>query len=498
MKNYDCLIIGSGVIGASLARLLSYYALDVAVIDKHPDVAMEATKANSAIVHGGYAESHGTLKGRICYPGRLKLEELTIELGVPYRRLPSLVVGLEANRPELEALLVNGKMNGLTDLSIIGEEELYRREPTLAPGYELALLCEGAGTISPYELTIALADDSAQNGVEYILGKEVIGIEKQDDTFVVSTHTDEELHARFLVNASGTSAAFISSLLGIADYKIRPRSGEYLVLRRDSHPLPSHSIFGMPTPLSKGILVTRTVDGNIMLGPDALDIDEPIQDTHIHRLEEIWRQAQLLRPDLKPESFLRSFSGVRASSDRGDFIIRGGKVPGFVEAAGIESPGLTASPMIAEQLLELLKAEGLEMRPKTERLAPLPPIRRIKDKDEWQAWPEVIKATELPTDNPERIICRCEQVRLHEIETSLDRPIPCTTVDGVKRRARAGMGSCQGAYCRPRVAEIIEAQGHTNADQIRKDEDVKHSGISRVGRAELIAVLKEASSPGKP
>lgn len=495
MKIYDCLIIGAGVVGASLARLLSFYELDVAVAERHPDVAMEATKANSAIVHGGYAESHATLKGRMCYPGRVQLIELAAELSVPYHPLPSLVVGHEENRLAMDALLENGLRNGLPDIRIIEHNELYEREPTLAEGYDLALLCEGAGTISPYELTIALADDAARNGVSYLLNTAIETIHKADDHFVLTADTGE-YRAKYVVNAAGVSASFISSLLGITDYEIRPRSGEYLVLRRDSHVLPSHSIFRMPSPASKGILVTRTPDGNIMLGPDAVNIDEPDRDTHLHRLEEIWKQALLIRPDLKPQNFIRSFSGVRAASSLGDFVIRGGKVPGFVEAAGIESPGLTASPVIAGMLLDLLKEEGMETIPKTQRTPALPPIRRIKSKDEWLKQADVKAAVELDEDDPDRIVCRCEQVRLKEIREALDRPIPSTTVDGIKRRTRAGMGFCQGSFCRSRVVRVLEKESGAETSQIREAEDAVHSGISRVGRAELIKALTRINPPG--
>ena len=321
---YDCIIIGAGVTGAMIARDLSFYDLNVLLIDKHPDLAMEATKANSAIVHGGYAEAHETLKGRMSYPGRIKLQALADELHVPYRSLPTLVVGHRSDREQLEKLLHNGQRNGLTDLRVIEEDEIYEREPNLAPGFELALLCEGAGTISPYELTIALVEDAMRHGLSLHLGEEVLAIEREEEHFTLKTSLGRTLQTHYLVNAAGTAADRIAGMLGIDDYTIRPRSGEYIVLRRGSHPLPNHTIFGLPGPWGKGIVVTHTVDGNIMLGPDAEQQDEPYSGTHIERLKKVWAQAKQIRPDLKPESFIRSFAGVRASSDRGDFIIRGG------------------------------------------------------------------------------------------------------------------------------------------------------------------------------
>lgn len=482
MQKYDVAIIGAGIVGTAAARWLSRYDLDVALLDKGNDVSMGATKANSAIVHGGYAESGSTLRGRLCYLGRLQFKKLDQELNFGFRESGSLVVTAEDDPAPLERLLEQGQLNGLDDLEIISQERLREMEPALNPDLKWALYCRGAGVCSPYEMAIALAENAIANGINLFLEHEVIGIRTEQSGFIIET-TKGEIWSRFVINAAGVYADHIARMVGIDDFEILPRSGQYLLFVRGSGKPINSVIFQLPTDKGKGVLLTSTYYGNLLIGPDASD-DSSKDDTStdVQRIAAIYRQCRELYDKLDPRQFIRSFTGIRARSSTNDFIIEESRVPGFINVAGIQSPGLTAAPAIADMVVDILKNAGLELVEKTDFNPYRPPIIQKK---ELRPRSEIEPLLHIPS-SPEKIICRCEQVTEGEIVDALHRGIKLKTIDAVKRRTRASMGWCQGSFCRTRIAEVMERE---YGEPIDPSFDIEHSGVSRVERSELIEFL---------
>lgn len=483
---YDVAIIGAGAVGTAIARELSRYNLNVILIEKEADVSMGATKANSGIVHGGFAESHSALKGRICYQGRKAFKQLDEELNFGFRANGSLVLSFDDDVSSLEKIMQNGRENGLTDIKIIKHDEILEMEPHVNPDVKFALYCEGSGVCSPYEMAIALAENAVNNGVDLHLKSEVVSLYKNADLFLINIieHTysgdiNKSYQSRYLVNAAGLYSDKISAMLGEDYFTIRPRRGEYLIFARDTGSLANTVLFQMPSKMGKGILVTSTYHGNLMIGPDAVD-DVPRDDTgtHLDRLKKIVEEASLTTKDFDVKKVIRTFAGTRAISSNNDFIIEETNVKGFINVAGIQSPGVTSSPAIAQMVKNILQESGLKfvVNPKFN-----PERKGIIKRKNLLPFDEVKNLIDIPS-SPEKIICRCEQVTEAQIKDAMSRGIPVTTVDGVKRRTRAGMGWCQGAFCRPRVAEVMGSVLGSPVDVI---DDVAHSGVDRVGRDEL-------------
>lgn len=489
MHTYDVIVIGAGIVGTNIARELARYHLDILLLEKEYDVSMGATKANSAIVHGGYAEKHTTLKGRLCYPGRRQFRRLNEELNFGFAETGSLVVTVDDDRAPLEALLANGVQNGLDDLEIVDGQRVRELEPELSADIKWALYCRGAGVCSPYEMAIAMAENAVHNGVDLRLEHEVQRMEpnhKGTDDRGFLVHTNQgSFRGRYVVNAAGVFADHVAGMLGPPGFEIRPRSGEYLIFARDSGRAIHTVVFQLPTKLGKGVLLASTYHGNLLIGPDASD-NSPRDDTstHIERIAKIYEQTKALYDAIDPKKFLRSFTGIRARSSTDDFIIEPlAAVPEFIQVAGIQSPGLTASPVIAQRVLELLRNAGCVMR---ENSGFDPWRAPIITKKELLPFPEVKHLIDMPSA-PEKIICRCEQVRESEIVDALHRGIPVKAIDGVKRRTRASMGWCQGTFCRPRVAEVMEREyGHPVDTRF----DIEHSGVNRVMKSELLDYLQ--------
>lgn len=482
--DYDVIIIGAGIVGTSLARELTRYRTSVLVLEKEADVSMGATKANSAIVHGGYAEKYSTLKGQLCYQGRTQFRKLEEELNFGFRETGALVVTLEDKREILEMLLENGRRNGLTDLRILDGDAVRKMEPALNRGVRHALYCEGAGVCSPYGMCIAMAENAVMNGAVLELSSEVTGIVKEGEGFLVRTDR-AHYRSRFVVNAAGVHSDRVSKMAGVGGFSILPRSGEYLLFARGTGEPLNSVIFQLPTKYGKGVLLTSTYDGNLLIGPDARDEEEKEDtSTHLARVAEILRQSKVLYDGINPMQFIRSFTGIRARSSTEDFIIEETQVKGFVNAAGIQSPGLTASPAIAQMLVRILNEAGLDLVP-NERFNPY--RRPVVKHRKLKPLKEVQHLIDMPVGNPERIVCRCEQVTEGEIVDALYRGIPVSTVDGVKRRTRASMGWCQGDFCRKRIIGIMERELGIEIDP---SFDIEHSGVSRVGKSELVDYLK--------
>lgn len=480
-KHYDVVIIGAGIVGTTIARQLSRYRLNILIVEKGIDVAMGATKANSAIVHGGYAEPHTTLKGRLCYAGRQAFARLNEELNFGFKESGSLVVTADDDPAPLYRLLEQGRANGLTDLRIVSQDELREMEPQLTPDLKWGLLCEGAGVCSPYEMAIAMAENAIMNGAELKLESEVKAIGGSKGNFIVETPSGS-FQTRYIINAAGVQADVVSQMVGLDDFSILPRSGQYLLFARGSGKAVNHVIFGLPTEKGKGILLTSTIYENLLIGPDASEQeDREDTSTDVQRVAAIYDTCKDLYPGLDAKQFLRSFTGIRARSSTDDFLIEETKVPGFIQVAGIQSPGLTASPAIAEMVEGLLVSSGLVLEPNPD----FDPYRKpIIQHKELRPLREIKPLLDIPSA-PEKVICRCEQVTEGEIIDACGRGIPVKTIDGVKRRTRASMGWCQGTFCRPRIVEVMQRI----TDEFDARFDIEHSGVSRVEKSELLDFL---------
>ncbi len=456
---YDICIIGAGVVGTNIARELSKYQIRVCLVEKEEDVSCGASKANSGIVHGGYSDEPGTLKAELCVKGNRMYEQLNKELNFGYRETGSVVLAFrDEDMKTLKKLYQYGIKNGVGGLAIIDGEKVRELEPYVSKEVKAALYCRNAGVTSPYEFVIALAENAITNGVELKLDTAVIGIEKVDDYFKVVTNKGE-IQTQYIINAAGIYCDKISSLIGIDDFHIIPRRGQYVLLDKEQNYLANSVIFQVPTELGKGILVTTTYHGNLMVGPNAEEIsDKDDVGTTEDVLENIVKTARMSVPDFDMKQAITSFAGNRPISSKKDWIIEESRVAGFINLIGIDSPGLTASPAIALKVTQLLKQAGLELRKKKDFIAYRKPIIQVKDKN--------FKGDINSTNPDEHIICRCEQVTETEIIDALHRNIAIKSIDAIKRRTRAGMGKCQSGFCRSRVKEIIARELHIPVEEV--------------------------------
>lgn len=478
-KPYDVCIIGAGVVGLNIAREMSRYRLDICVLDKADDVGRGCTKANSGIVHGGYSDAPGSLKAELCVAGNRLYAELEKELHFGYRRTGSLVLGFSAaDLAVLEKLLVQGETNGVAGLKLLSAAEALRLEPNLNPALAAALWCESAGVTSPYEFAIALAENSITNGVEIRLREEVVAINNQGEAFRVQTSLGE-LSARFVVNCAGIFSDRVAAMVGGEPYTISPRRGQYLLLDKDQGPLVRSVIFQAPTPMGKGILVTPTYHGNLMLGPNAEEIsDKTDVGTDAETLSHIVNQARQSVPGFNVKRALTSFAGNRPVSGLKDWVIGESGEQRFINLIGIDSPGLTASPAIARKVVGILQSCGLVLEPDASFQPQRAPIIRRKAAD----FAGSVDATE-----PElRLVCRCEQVTEAEILDSLRRGLPVRSLQAVKFRTRAGMGRCQGAFCGPRVRALLARELQLPVEEIESGAVGSSQLAKRLNRGELV------------
>ena len=470
----DVAIIGCGIVGAAAAYELSRYNLQVAVLEKENDVADGTTKANSAILHAGYDPRPGSLMARLNVEGAKLARELCWELQVPYRPCGSLVAALDGEQAQtLRELYRRGLENGVPELRLLTGEEARALEPGLNPDVQGALLAPTAAIVSPWEYCLALAETAVRNGVRLHLDTAVTGIEKIPGGYRI-TASGRTFEARFVLNAAGVHAARIHDMIAPPAFRILPRRGEYYLLDKSEGSRVNHVIFPCPTKAGKGVLVAPTVHGNLIVGPNSRPTDdgEDVSTTQ-SGLQEVASKARQTVPAVDLRACIRTFAGVRAVGQRlgsapgpEDFILAQAEgAPGFIDLAGIQSPGLTAAPAIAREAVELLRAAGLSLTPKETFCAQR---RRTVFKD----LPPEEKAA-LAAEQPAygRVICRCETVTEGEILDALRSPIPPRTVDGIKRRCGAGMGRCQGGFCGPRIVELLaREQGVTPLD-IQQDKN---------------------------
>lgn len=449
---YDVVIIGAGVVGCGAAYALSRYNLKVALVEEGAEVALGASGANSGIVHAGYDPLPGTLASELNVRGNSLYPQLCRELDVPFCPTGSLVVAGEGEEGALDILLARGRANGVADLALLGRDELLNREPNLSPDAAAALYAPSAAIVSPWELVLALAETAAVNGTDFYFNAEVTGIRVEEETLRGVDTSRGPLLAPIVLNAGGIKADLLAALAGAERYDILPRKGEYLLLDKDISGFVRQVVFPLPNPVSKGILVLPTVEGNVLVGPTAQPVwDREDRSTTGEGLAEIQRGARKLFPDLPLRRVIASFAGLRAVCDSGDFVLRSSaRVKGWIDAGGIQSPGLSAAPAIWERLVQLVGGlRELEPRERIKR----PPLLRLRDLP-------LAEREERIRENPlyGRIICRCEGVSEGEIVDALHRPLPAVTLDGLKRRTRVGGGRCQGGFCLPRLLAIMSRE----------------------------------------
>jgi glycerol-3-phosphate dehydrogenase len=456
---YDISIIGAGVIGCAIARELSKYDLNICLIEKSEDVTNGASKANSGIVHGGFAGKFGTLKGELCIKGNKMYKALDKELNFGYRETGALVIGFnDKDENKIREQYENGIKVGCDDLEIIYGDKIKEIEPHINEAVKVALYSKKVGVVSPYEFTIALAENAVENGVQLKLETEVIDIEKFDNKFKIIT-TKENIESKYIINAAGLYSDKIANMVGIHDFKILPRRGQYILLGKNQGHLVKTVVFQVPTDKGKGILVTTTYHGNLMIGPNAEEVDDKDDvATTAESLQYIIETAKQSIKDFNIKGALTTFAGIRAVSSTGDFIIEESRVKGFINAAGIDSPGLTSAPAIALKVVSIIKKFGFDLEKKDN----FNPYRKaiIINKDRF--FDGVVDHSD-PTKN---IICRCEKVTEAEIVDAIHRGIPVKTTDAIKRRTRAGMGPCQGNSCQCRVKKIIARELNIPEDAV--------------------------------
>ncbi len=450
---YDVVIIGAGIVGTMTARELSKYNLKVCVLEKENDVAMGSTKANSAIIHAGFDATPGSLKAILNVKGSQMMEQITKELGVKYINNGSLVIGFDENdRKTLNELLNRGVKNGVKNLRIIEKEELNIIEPNISENVICALYAPTGSIVCPYELAIACMGNAMDNGVELKLNFEVYDIKKENDYYFVSSQ-DETVKSKFVINAAGINSDKIAELSGDNSIEIHPRRGEYILLDKNCGNIVYHTIFRTPSEKGKGILVSPTVDNNLLLGPTSEDIENK-NDKSVtgNGIENIISQVKENIKTIPLNKTITSFCGLRAVGNTGDFIINS-PFKGFVNAAGIESPGLSASPAIAEYICNILKEQGLSLL-KKENFNPIRKSMFFFNELTMEEKNEIIKKDK----SYGKIICRCEQITEGEILNALRTNPRPTDMDGVKRRTRSQMGRCQGGFCGPQIMDIISKE----------------------------------------
>jgi len=472
---FDIAIIGAGVIGGMIARELSRYDLKICILEKMSDVAMGATKANSAIVHAGYDAKEGSLKAKFNVKGSEMMEKVANELGVKYKRNGSLVIGFqEEDRKTIEKLYKRGMENGVKELKILEKAALHELEPGLSEAAECALYAPSGAIICPYELTIAAVGNAMDNGACLQTDFEVTGIDRIEEGYEIKATDGRKISARIIVNAAGLYADVIAAMVGDTSFAIHPRRGEYILLDKECGNLVSHTIFRTPSKMGKGILITPTVDGNLLTGPTSVDIeDKENTETTAEGFEKIMKEALENVSAIPFGKTITSFCGLRAVSSRGDFIINV-PVPGFINAAGIESPGLSSAPAIAEYVTELIASQGIELVKKSDFNPFRAPMHHFRDASMEEKM-EIIRKDK----SYGKIVCRCEGITEGEILAALRTNPKAKDLDGVKRRTRAQMGRCQGGFCSPQIVEMVATEMNIPVEQVTKSGGKSYINISR-------------------
>ena len=460
---YDIAIIGCGVIGAAAAYELSKYQLKTVVLEKENDVAMGASRANSAIIHAGYDPKPGTLMARLNVKGNAMAEKLCADLSVPFERIGSLVLAFTDEEMETVRMLYDrGNQNGVPDQKILSAGEVLAMEPEVSKEVKGALYAPSAGIINPWDYTLAFAETAVCNGVEVKLNAGVTGIEKKDGCYLLHT-AQGDVEAKYVVNAAGVNSDTVHEMVAEKKFTILPNRGEYYLMDKCEGERAHHVLFQCPNKDGKGVLVSPTTGGNLIVGPNAEGVESAeCTNNTAFGMAFVQDKARKTMPTINYRNSIRNFAGVRANSDQDEFQI-GIAAENFIDLAGIKSPGLSSAPAIAEEAVELLKQCGLTPAPKENPVTTRKKIRFRKLSDaEKQA---VIRENPLYG----RVICRCETITEGEIVDAIHSPIPPCSLDGVKRRAGSGMGRCQGGFCGPRVLDILARELKKDPMEILQD-----------------------------
>ena len=471
---YDVAIIGAGVVGGMIARELSFYNIKVCLLEKENDVATGATKANSAIVHAGFDAKEGSLKAKLNVKGSKMMPEIAKALGVKYINNGSLVVGFnEEDEKTLEGLLNRGNANEVEGLRILNRNEILEIEPNIGKDVTCALYAPTGAIICPYDLAVSAIGNAMDNGAELKCNFEVTDIESKGDFYTLKSE-NEEVDAKYVVNCAGVYSDKVAKLAGDDTFDVHPRRGEYVLLDKDCGKLISHTVFVTPSKMGKGILVSPTVDGNLLLGPTAVDGEDKTDKSICPDFfSSIYSVAERSVCGIPKNKTITSFCGLRSVGSTGDFIINTPKER-FVNAAGIESPGLSASPAIAEYVRELLEESGLALQKKENPITTRKSMHAFRDATREEK-------NLMIKQNPAygRIVCRCEGVTEGEILDAIRINPKATDLDGVKRRTRAQMGRCQGGFCSPYIIELLS-----------KELDLPYEKITKFGGESYVATGK--------
>lgn len=463
---FDSVIIGAGVIGASIARELSKFKGNFCLIEKNEDVCTETSKANSAIVHGGFDAEVGSTMAKMNVHGNKIMDKVCNELDIPFKRNGAMVLCFdEKSKGGLVDLYKRGVENGVEGMKILTREEALLIEPNLADEVCATLHVPSSGIICPFELTLGMAENAADNGVEFKFNSGAKKIEKTDFGYIITTDS-ETIETKSIINCAGVFGDEIHNMVCSDKIKITPRKGEYILCDKTASKIVSSTLFQLPTKLGKGILVSPTVHGNLILGPTATDIeDKEGVDTTAEGLATVIAKASLSIKNLPTRQAITSFTGLRAHMDSHDFVLCESSSENFFDAVGTESPGLTSAPAIGEYMAKML-ADKFGFEEKSD----FNPIRKGVIKAGELSFEERAELIEKePTYG--QIICRCEMVSEGEIVSSINRTLGATTLDGVKRRTRAGMGRCQAGFCSPKVMDILSRELNLPLTEIKKNGD---------------------------
>jgi glycerol-3-phosphate dehydrogenase len=461
--DYDVLIIGAGIVGAAIARQLCRYQLRVALLEKEADVSFGASKANSGIVHAGFHEKFGTLKAKLCARGNLLYGEWAEELNFPFRRCGIFTIATDEEQThQLEALYRQGSQNKVPYMQILSGERVLEQEPNLTPDVREAIYAPTGGIVEPYEMIFALVENAQKNGLVLHTNTKVEAIEPLNGGLNVLSGS-REFRARFVVNAAGLYADEISRLAGAEEFQIIPRKGEEYLLDKRAGALVHSVIFPVPTKKSKGILVIPTVDGTMMLGPTAKEIDDKEdRATTVEGLHYILEHVRSMVPAIQLKDIITEFVGLRPTLKGEDFYIaRSQKVPALIQAAGIQSPGLTSVPAIAEMVKDILLQAGLGLAESPTYNPYRPAVKKVRHLD-------LDELDRLIAADPSyaRIVCRCEKVSEAEVVHAIR--LGHVTLDAIKFATRAGMGRCQGGFCSFRIMELIHRETGMDYDEMTK------------------------------
>lgn len=461
----DIIVIGAGVVGCSIARELSKYNLDVLVVEKNSDVSEGVSKGNSGIVHAGYNEKIGTLKAKLNIEGNKMFDDLSRDLQFPFKRNGAFILAFsDKDMKTLESLKEKGEKLGVEGLEILTREEALNIEPNLNKEIVGVLNVKTSGIVSPYEMTIALAENAAENGVEFKLNSKVTNIEKISEGYKVTLNNKEVVNGKLIINASGLEGAFLNNLVSMSKREINPVKGEYCLFDKVAGAMINKTLFQVPSKLSKGVLVTPTAEGNLLVGPNA--VEGKTLETSREGIDEILDKSKKSVEELPLARILNTFSGIRPKTNHGDFIIEEVEdAKNFINVIGIDSPGLTAAPAIGVYVVNMIK-DKLDLIEKKN-------FKKTREKIARFAELSLKEKNRLIKEKPAygHMVCKCEFVTEGEIVEAIHRPIPALTVDAIKRRTRASMGGCQGIGCTLPISKILSRELGIDISDINKNSE---------------------------